>query len=79
MNTTSTANSHVSCIQAKNSNMTVVCVQLEKLKTLVANAHLNGATDVRWMSMKEAQTVEPDLHCLAALYSPSTGIVDGKQ
>jgi hypothetical protein len=23
--------------------------------------------------------MEPELHCLAAMFSPSTGIVDGKQ
>lgn len=53
--------------------------QVPKLKALIQNAHANGASDVRWISVEEAQSMEPDLHCLAALYSPSTGIVDGKQ
>lgn len=53
--------------------------QVPKLRALIRNAHLNGATDVRWISVEEAQSMEADLHCLAALHSPSTGIVDGKQ
>ena len=54
-------------------------LQVEKLRALHDNAHLNGAVDVRWISVEEARDMEPELHCLAAMFSPSTGIVDGKQ
>ena len=53
--------------------------QVEKLKGLVANAHANGATDVRWMPAAEARALEPNLHCVAAAFSPSTGVVDGHE
>lgn len=54
-------------------------LQVQQLRALHQNAHLNGAVDVRWISAEEARTLEPELHCQAALLSPSTGIVDGKQ
>jgi L-2-hydroxyglutarate oxidase LhgO len=53
-------------------------LQVDKLRALHRNAHLNGAVDVRWISVEEARAMEPELHCLAAIFSPSTGIVDGK-
>jgi L-2-hydroxyglutarate oxidase LhgO len=33
-------------------------------------------TDVVWMTRAQAVALEPELHCVAALYSPSTGIID---
>jgi L-2-hydroxyglutarate oxidase LhgO len=57
----------------------LLMLQVGRLRALLANAHLNGAVDVRWISVEEARTMEPELHCLAAIFSPSTGIVDGKQ
>jgi L-2-hydroxyglutarate oxidase LhgO len=50
--------------------------QLAGLKALQAQAHANGVTDVRWLDAAEAKAMEPALHCVAALLSPSTGIVD---
>lgn len=52
---------------------------MEKLKVLLENAHTNGATDVRWMPTEEARSLQPDLHCVAALFSPTTGVVDGRE
>jgi L-2-hydroxyglutarate oxidase LhgO len=50
--------------------------QLDELKGIQAKAHANGVTDVVWMSRAQALALEPELHCVAALYSPSTGIID---
>jgi len=50
--------------------------QLAGLRALQAQAHANGVDDVRWLSAEEARAMEPQLQCVAALHSPSTGIVD---
>src|SRR4029077_2209018 len=50
--------------------------QLEELKSIQKKAHANGVTDVVWMTRAQALALEPELHCVAALYSPSTGIID---
>jgi L-2-hydroxyglutarate oxidase LhgO len=50
--------------------------QLEELKNIQARAHANGVTDVVWMTRAQARALEPELSCVAALYSPSTGIID---
>jgi len=50
--------------------------QLDELKGIQAKAHANGVTDVVWMSREQALALEPELHCVAALHSPSTGIID---
>src|SRR5439155_18040664 len=39
-------------------------------------AQANGVTDLEWLSVAEARRLEPELHCVAALMSPSTGIID---
>lgn len=50
--------------------------QLEKLAGVRRHAEANGVDDLRELSGAEAKALEPDLHCVAALLSPSTGIVD---
>ncbi len=50
--------------------------QIEALHSLAQKAHANGVRDVGFLSAQEAQRLEPALHCVAALHSPSTGIVD---
>ena len=50
--------------------------QVAELQAIQAKAHANGVTDVVWMSREQAVALEPELRCVAALYSPSTGIVD---
>ncbi len=47
-----------------------------KLHALHASAAANGVTDLTWLSAGEARAMEPALHCVAALWSPSSGIVD---
>jgi L-2-hydroxyglutarate oxidase LhgO len=50
--------------------------QLAELEGIQRKAHANGVTDVVWMSREQALALEPELSCVAALYSPSTGIID---
>lgn len=50
--------------------------QHEALEGIRQKAIANGVTDLRWLSAEEAQALEPQLRCSAALLSPSTGIVD---
>lgn len=50
--------------------------QLAKLAKIKATAEANGVLDLRYLSAQEAQAMEPALHCVQALFSPSTGIVD---
>jgi len=50
--------------------------QLAELGQIQKKAHANGVTDVVWMTRAQALALEPELSCVAALYSPSTGIID---
>ncbi len=50
--------------------------QREALHGIAAAAAANGVDDLRWLEADAAQAREPALHCVAALESPSTGIVD---
>jgi L-2-hydroxyglutarate oxidase LhgO len=50
--------------------------QLEELEGIRRKAHANGVTDVVPVSPMEALAMEPELQCVAALHSPSTGIID---
>ena len=50
--------------------------QLDALRTIRAAAAANGVDDLHWLERDEAQARERALHCVAALESSSTGIVD---
>lgn len=50
--------------------------QLDALRAIRAAAGANGVDDLVWLTREEALAKEPALHCVAALESPSTGIVD---
>jgi L-2-hydroxyglutarate oxidase LhgO len=50
--------------------------QIPRLEKLRAQAEANGVTDLRPLTGEEAARLEPELRCLAALHSPSTGIID---
>jgi L-2-hydroxyglutarate oxidase LhgO len=50
--------------------------QQAQLHGMVAQAERNGVHDLRLFTREQAREVEPQLACEAALYSPSTGIVD---
>jgi L-2-hydroxyglutarate oxidase LhgO len=47
-----------------------------KLDTIAARARACGVHDLQRLSADEARAMEPALACAAALWSPSTGIVD---
>jgi L-2-hydroxyglutarate oxidase LhgO len=46
------------------------------LQALKARAEACGVHDLQWLSAAQAQVLEPQLRCTAALLSPSTGIID---
>ena len=50
--------------------------QIPELQNIRSKAHANGVTDVDFVSAEQAKAWEPELHCVAALHSPSTGIID---
>ena len=50
--------------------------QVLQLEGLAAKAAANGVHDLVLLSRKQARSIEPQLECVAAVISPSTGIVD---
>lgn len=50
--------------------------QIDGLRGLEAKARANGVDDVEWLDGPQAMAMEPALRCVAALHSPSTGIID---
>ena len=50
--------------------------QVAALPGIIAKAAANGVHDLQWLTREQARALEPALHCLAAVHSPSTGIVD---
>jgi L-2-hydroxyglutarate oxidase LhgO len=50
--------------------------QRPKLVALRASAATNGVIDLDWLEAREARALEPHVLAAAALWSPSTGIVD---
>ena len=50
--------------------------EIPGVQKIEAAAKANGVTNLEWLSVAEAQRMEPELHCVAALLSPSTGVID---
>ncbi len=50
--------------------------EMPALERIAAAARANGVDDVEWLSATQAKRLEPELQCVAALLSPSTGIID---
>lgn len=50
--------------------------EVPKLHTLLAQARANGVNDLALLTHTEASALEPQLRCVAALLSPSSGIID---
>jgi len=50
--------------------------QLATLADIRAKAAANGVGDLKHLSRQEAQALEPEIECVGALLSPSTGIID---
>ncbi len=47
-----------------------------RLKAIEARAQANGVDDLKVLSAADVLALEPDLNCVGALLSPSTGIID---
>ena len=59
----------------------IVAVSHDEAPTLekyMERAAMNGA-ELRWLSAREVSKLEPDIRCVAALFSPSTGIIDSHE
>ena len=50
--------------------------QLHRIAAQATANGLGGADALVWLTSAQAQAMEPALHCVAALWSPATGIVD---
>ncbi len=50
--------------------------QVDALRRIKDRAQAAGVHDLQWLDATQAKALEPALHCVAALLSPSTGIVD---
>jgi L-2-hydroxyglutarate oxidase LhgO len=50
--------------------------QIATLHKIQTHAAGNGVRDLRLLAADEARAMEPELRCVAALHSPSTGIID---
>ena len=50
--------------------------QVAQLQNIIFKAAANGVNDLVLLSREQAQAMEPHLECVAAIHSPSTGIVD---
>lgn len=51
--------------------------QVAALPAIVQKARANGVDDLVLLTREQVRAMEPHLECLAAVHSPSTGIVDG--
>lgn len=50
--------------------------EIERLQAIAANAARNGVDDLRKLTGEEARGLEPELSCVNAYLSPSTGVID---
>jgi len=50
--------------------------EIAGLERVANTARANGVDDLQWLTARQAQRLEPALRCVAALLSPSTGIID---
>lgn len=50
--------------------------QIPALQKLQTNAALNGVDDLKWLTSEQVEALEPNISCVSAVLSPSTGIID---
>lgn len=50
--------------------------ELPRLRQLAQNARNNGVKDLQWLDATQLKQREPEVRGIAALFSPSTGIID---
>src|ERR1700722_4172114 len=68
-----------SSVEHRRVGKLIVATAADEVPTLVkyeAQALSNGVTDLKWLAPDEVRVLEPEVLCVAALLSPSTGIVD---
>lgn len=53
--------------------------ELGKLEAIAASAKRNGTVPLSHLSAREAQDLEPHVHCVGALLSPGTAVLDSHQ
>ncbi len=51
----------------------------EKLEEILARAKANGIEDIQRLSRRDIRQMEPQVHAVAGLHSPSTGIIDSRR
>lgn len=63
---------------ARCGKLVVACApeEVPALEALAATARANGVDDVRMLDAREASVLEPEVASVAALHSPSSGIID---
>ncbi len=49
---------------------------IPRLEGILNQGEINGVDDLRWLNRSETTEMEPGLECKAAIFSPSTGIID---
>jgi L-2-hydroxyglutarate oxidase LhgO len=66
-------------VEAKRCGKLIVATsdaQRTRLAAIEAAGRANGVADLTQLTQAQALALEPDLRCTAALWSPSTGIID---
>ena len=51
-------------------------IQLNTLEEISITSRDNGVTDIKWLDQNQVSKLEPDITAMAALLSPSTGLID---
>ena len=50
--------------------------QIPSLESILSRGRANGIADLRSLSKEEVSELEPNIKCVKAILSPSTGIID---
>src|SRR5271165_3953161 len=50
--------------------------QIQKLEAIKANAQASGVMNLEWRTPPQVSSLEPEVQCVAAVFSPSSGILD---
>ena len=67
---------HIGCKRLGKLIVAINPADIKQLEELYRNGLKNGVSDLKILSPKEIKTMEPLVNAVAAIYSPSTGIID---
>ncbi|MFO1127774.1 MAG: NAD(P)/FAD-dependent oxidoreductase [Rhodospirillales bacterium] len=70
------AERHIDYLRCEKMVVATSESEIPVLRGIEARARANGVEDLRWLTKAEAEALEPEVACVAALLSPSTGIFD---